>query len=134
MEKLAGATAPLLATLTPEQKARLPILLKHLRPRYVLKQAFALPDEREDDGHGMGHHRGFADRDEGDRGEGERHGFDGQGFDDHGEHRGWSHRDHHGWRDEDRRYGERGMDRGDGHAWQHRFHHFDDDEDEGTRS
>ncbi len=54
MGKLAGATGPLLASLTPDQKSRLPMLLRRVRPRKVMARAFELPADTQQDGAGTG--------------------------------------------------------------------------------
>jgi hypothetical protein len=73
MKALADATAPLLTTLSDDQKDRLPKLLDGMQPKKILAKAFNLPLERDDGDAGDRHHRDSADEDRGSsRGDGHR--------------------------------------------------------------
>jgi hypothetical protein len=116
MKALADAADPLVASMTPEQKDRLPKLLDGLRPKHVLMRAFGLDGNREamDEGHEGHHHwRHEADRDDDGRGSDDRRGGREHGFDRH---------DHGGWMEGDR------DDRDGGSEWHHHRHHHHDDE------
>ena len=45
MGKLADATKPLVASLTPDQKSRLPTLVQRMRPRKIVARAFDVPQD-----------------------------------------------------------------------------------------
>lgn len=54
MGRLADATRPLVASLTPDQKSRLPSLLQRMRPRKIVSRAFDLPQDDGSTGTGQG--------------------------------------------------------------------------------
>ncbi len=152
LKALAAATKPLLASLAPEQKERLPMLLQGLRPGWVMARAFDLPDRMGGEGGERPRRdmdRGDMDRDgmqRGDRDEGgrrygmkDRRADDRGGLDqgDAGMDRGWRSRgdgDRDMDRPDDRRSfdradrGDRSFDRGDedGGMRRHHRHHHDD--------
>ncbi|WP_158807083.1 Spy/CpxP family protein refolding chaperone [Beijerinckia sp. L45] len=75
MKALADASGPLIATLSDDQKERLPKLLDGMPPKKILAKAFNLPEEHEDgdrdgeNGHRSGHHHhDQADEEHGPRG------------------------------------------------------------------
>jgi hypothetical protein len=153
MKALSDATGPLLATLSDDQRERLPKLLEGIQPRKVLAKAFNLPDRRDSDvgsrdaEDGQSEHRRH--RDDADDYRGQRHSYDDEGpHRDRGRHfdgdddgsdrgRGW-----HGDQDrgEDReRDGGRHRDRSDDHhdlGQEHRgsegFRHRPGSDDERT--
>lgn len=97
MKALADATGPLLATLSDDQKERLPKLIDGLQPKTILAKAFNLPEEHDadhgerdaEDGHHSNHHR---HRDEADDDRDSHHGFGERGRDhDSGDRDGGDH-------------------------------------------
>jgi hypothetical protein len=157
LKSLAAATGPLLGSLTPEQKDRLPRLLEDVKPHRVMASAFELQDDRPRGGDWMrdhdGERMGRADRDGGMDHDGMGlHGMDHRGYGSDRMERGDMERGDKGHesmgRDErggvayDRAdrdgpdYGRPGMDRGDrdgsdrdgGMRWDH-HHHDDEDAD-----
>lgn len=134
MKALADATGPLLATLSDDQKERLPTLLEGIQPKKILAKAFNLSDQRKgdfggrdaDEGMAMHRHHHGADDDHGPRhgydDEGSRGHSDGDDDDREGRGRGW-----HG--DQDRRDDwrrDRDDDRSDDHHGSGREHHGGD--------
>lgn len=152
LKTLAAATGPLLASLTAEQKERLPVLLRGVEPRRVMARAFALRDDRMGSDGGDHMRRGDMDADMDhdemrhgmiDRPERGRDDMEGGAAAamDHG-------RTDHGWMERgDRDRGDRGVDdrrqadrdeRGygrvdrhdeDAGSRRHHHHHHQDDED-----
>jgi hypothetical protein len=114
MKALADASGPLLATLSDDQKERLPKLLDGMRPKKILAKAFNLPEERETE-------------------DGERGSEDGRRFE-HRHHRDQAEEDHAprggrgegGWGHDGGDHEFRGRDFGnrdfDDHAFGHRFY------------
>ena len=138
IDKLADAAGPLVGSLSPDQKDRLPILLHGVGPHRIVRQAFAIEGghdrmrdgERERRGGGGWHHRNFADRS--DRPDMDRLGMDRPGMDrgDQMDHR--DQQDHGGWRDHDRGWGHEGRANRDGVNYDRdsgpRWHHGDSDD------
>ena len=163
LKKLAAATGPLVGSLTPDQKERLPMLLRGVRPGRVMARAFDLQDdrmERAGGGRAGGMRREGMDRGESrDRMEGgmDRNGMDRNGMDRNGMDRGGmgssrmgsSHMgsSRMGRGEMDREEGDYRHRDGDeasygnfdggedgGMRWHHRHHHDDDDgEDTSSR-
>jgi hypothetical protein len=80
MKALADATAPLLATLTDDQKDRLPKLLNGIQPKKILEKAFNLPLDRDAaNADEQGGYRNHRDRDD--------------AYEDRGPSRGYGRRD-----------------------------------------